>query len=207
MKTQTVELGMLDIRAAISSVNDDQRTVDVTFSTGAGVRRYDWRTDSFFMEELSMDPKHIRMARLNSGAPVLDSHSGWSVRSQLGAVVDGSGKVVNGEGRATLKLSKREDVNSVWQDIKDGIVRKVSVGYAVHKFEQIPAKVLGELPTRRAVDWEPYEISFTPLPADNGADVHRNQKAQSFPCVIVTRGQHASDADRDRRLTLAKARS
>lgn len=187
MKVQTVELGMLDIRASLGSINDEQRTVDVTFSTGAGVRRYDYRTDSFFIEELSMDPKHIRMERLNSGAPVLDSHSGWSVRGQLGVVVDGSGKVANGEARATLKLSKREDVNSVWQDITNGIVRKVSVGYAVHKFEQLPPKVMGDPPTRRAVDWEPYEISFTPLPADNGADVHRNQKAQSFPCVIVTR--------------------
>jgi hypothetical protein len=69
----------LSMRASLqpSSVNEDRRTVDVVWTTGARVLRgyYDR-----FWEELSLDPAHVRMDRLNGGAPFLSDHDGSRVR-------------------------------------------------------------------------------------------------------------------------------
>lgn len=161
----SIELPPLSRLATISpaSIDDEARTVDVVFSTGAAVKRYDWRRGEYFIEKLSLKKEHVRLERLNAGAPVLDTHSGWSLSDQKGVVDDAS---VDGEaGRATLRLSKRPEVDGLWQDIKGRIVRNVSVGYEVHAFRETAGKD-GALTTRTAIDWEPYEISFVPMPAD-----------------------------------------
>lgn len=167
---QTREGETLTTRAMVvpSSIDEAARTVDVTWSTGSDVDRRDWWTGERFVEALSMDPKHIRMGRLNGGAPVLDSHSSDSTRSVLG-VVD-SAKIEGGVGVATLRFSARSEVDPVWQDIKAGILRSISVGYAVHKWE-VKRNADGKLEKRTAVDWEPHELSIVPIPADPGAQV------------------------------------
>ena len=43
------------------------------------------------------------------------------------------------------------------QNIRDGIIRSISVGYITHQIEKIERA--GEVPLWRAVDWEPLEIS------------------------------------------------
>ena len=52
------------------SLNEKDRTIDVTWSTGSRVRRRHPEY-GFFWEEISLDPNHIRMERLENGAPVL----------------------------------------------------------------------------------------------------------------------------------------
>jgi len=74
-----------------------------------------------------MDPAHVRLDRINSGGPVLDSHSGWSLANVLGVVEDGSAKMVGKKGVATLRFSRRADVDPVWTDISDRVIRNVSV--------------------------------------------------------------------------------
>src|SRR3954469_24466617 len=88
----TIEVPPLELRAIVTprSVNAEARTVDLVFSTGAAVERYDWMSGTRYVEKLSLDPAHVRLDRLNSGAPLLDTHGGYSVRSMLGAVVRGS---------------------------------------------------------------------------------------------------------------------
>lgn len=212
MKGQrTIQVPMLTLRAAVApaSISEEARTVDLVFSTGVGIVRYDWGTGERYIETLSIDPAHIRLERLNNGAPLLDSHSSWSVRSQLGVVVDGSAKVVKtkSEARATVQFSRRDDVEPIWQDVRDRVVRNVSVGYLVHKFEETRAKE--KIPTRRAIDWEPFEISMVPMGADPGAKA-RNERVELHACLLLTRESEPcmpiTDADRERwlRLQLAK---
>lgn len=205
--TQNVDLPLLAVRAAVGTINEEARTVEATVSTGAGVQRYDYRTGERYIEVLSLDPKHVRMGRLNSGAPVLDTHSGWSVRQMFGAVVENSGKILNARDmRATLLFSRRPDVEPFWIDVKDRILRNVSLGYLVHTYEEV--RTAGRLPVRTAVDWEPHEVSMTPMNADAGAQV-RSGKIETFPCVIVPRSAMVLGEGRDRsnRLRLAQART
>lgn len=198
---RTVQLPQLSLRAEIAptSLNKDQRTVDLIFSTGADVVRSDWWTGQKWIERLSLDKKAVRLERLNSGAPLLDTHSGWSLGSMLGVVREGTAKIEGKKGIAGVQFSRRDDVAPIWQDVEDGIIRNVSVGYVVHAYEETPAKRAGDLPIRTAVDWEPYEISLVPMPADAGAQVRDGKsQLQTFPCRISVR---AADATQERTMT------
>lgn len=203
MNLQTIELPALSVRAALSSINDDARTVDVIFSTGAAVDRMDPWTGKRYREVLSMDPKHVRLDRLNSGAPVLDSHSGWSVGNVFGVVERGSAVLSDGQGLASLRFSKRDAVTPIWQDIRDEIVANVSIGYRVHKFEEVLSK--DGIPTRTAIDWEPFEISMVPMPADVGARVRAEDRTDLNPCVVVTRAVQEQNMDNEQQTTSATA--
>jgi hypothetical protein len=183
---RTVDLLPLCVRADVASVNDEDRTVELIFSTGAGVERYDWMSGERYVEKLSMDPKHIRIDRLNAGGPLLDSHSAYSLSDQIGTVVPGSVRIEKGQARATVRFSKRDAVEPIYQDVKDGIYRSVSVGYVVNKFEEETNG--SKLPIRTAVDWTPYEVSLVSMPADAGAHVRNEDRTKTNQCVIVTRG-------------------
>ena len=167
---QTREAEPLMMRAAVvpSSIDEGARTVDVTWSTGSDVERRDLWTGERFTEALSMDPKSVRLGRLNGGAPVLDAHGAYSTRSVLGVVE--SARIEGGKGVATVRFSSRADVEPIWQDVRSGILRSISVGYAVHKWD-VKRSAEGKLEKRTAVDWEPYEVSIVPIPADPGAQI------------------------------------
>jgi len=149
------------------SVNDENRTVDVVFATENKILTRDWRiserSDGMYWEILSCDSAHVRMDRLIAGAPVLDHHQKWSIKDQLG-VVDNA-RIESSEGRATIRFSKRAEVDPVWQDIKDGIIRNISAGYRVYAY-QVEGADENQIPILRAVDWEPTEISLATVPAD-----------------------------------------
>jgi hypothetical protein len=199
----TIDMPALDMRADVGSVNSEARTVELIFSTGAAVERYDWWTGKRYREVLSLDPKHVRLDRLNSGGPLLDSHSAFSVGDILGTVVPGSVRLEKSKALATVRFSKRTSVEEIWRDVADGIIRSVSVGYRVHKFEEDASRD-NKIPTRTAIDWEPFEVSMVPMPADAGAKVRKGDKGSTNPCVIRV---PITDADRSRRLQLAHARA
>lgn len=206
MNTQTIDLPVLCTRAALQSIDTEAREVDVVWSTGAGVERYDYTSGKRYLEVLSMDPAHVRLDRLNAGAPLLDSHSSWSVGDVLGAVKAGSARIEKKLGVARLRFSRNSDVDGIWQNVVDEILRSVSIGYRIYKFIEEQGKGAA-LPTRTAVDWEPFETSLVPMPADVGARLRQGDKSHSNPCVIETRGLSATDADRMRRFRLALARA
>ncbi|KQR83466.1 hypothetical protein ASG07_06985 [Sphingomonas sp. Leaf343] len=171
----------LTIRA--DTFNEADNTVEVVWTTGARGTRMDWRRWELIEEELSTDPKHVRLDRINSGGPVLNSHRSYDLSSQLGVVVDGSARLANGEGTATLRFSRREEVAPIIQDIRDKVIRNVSVGYRVHEYEVTERE--GERPIYRAIDWEPYEISFVTMPFDAGAQTRSLESAQGGnPCIF-----------------------
>lgn len=202
-----VDLSPLCVRADVAEVRDDKRTVDLIFSTGAGVVRMDYWTGKRYIEVLSMKPEHVRLERMNAGAPLLDSHSAWSVGDVLGTVERGTAKIDKGKGVVTVRFSKRESVKDIYEDVRDGIITSVSVGYRVHKFIEEQGKNEA-IPTRTAIDWEPFEVSMVAMPADSGAKV-RIDKSLTNPCVILGASltSRDNDADRMRRFRLALARA
>jgi len=204
VQARTVQAVPLDLRAEIGAVNNDARTVELTFATPkADVLRYDWDTGKRFYERLSLDPKHVRMERLASGtAPLLNTHSAWSLASQLGVVESAT---VNGKlGEAKVRFSKRADVEPFYQDVLDRIIRNNSVGYRVFRFEDIGEARSG-YPVMLATDWEPFEISMVPMGADAGARTRSSKEISTNPCVIV-RGATSLAAEAQLRHRLLNAR-
>ncbi len=145
----------------------------------------DFWTGKRYREVLSMDPAHVRLDRLNAGAPLLDAHSAYSIGDVLGAVQPDTARLEKGRGVATVRFSKRDAVEPIFNDVADGIISNVSVGYRVYKFVEDTPKD-GGTPTRTAIDWEPFEVSMVPMPADVGARVRAGDKSQTNPCVIET---------------------
>lgn len=177
-----------------SSINEADRTVDLVWSTGADVRRQGLFSGPF-VERLDMSDEAVDLSRLNNGANLLDSHNSMGgIRNVLGVVVDGSAEVKGPkgrrQGRATVRFSNRQDVEPVWNDVKAGILRNISVGYSVDEWERIdpPAAARDQTPVMLARRWCPQEISLVSVPADAGAQVRSG--APEFPCVI-----HRADPD------------
>lgn len=166
---KTLETPMLCLRAAVrpGSVDIEQRTAELVWTTGAKGRRWSWDVGSY-MEELDVSTKAVRLERLNNGAPLLNAHSSWELRDVIGVVE--KAWIENGEGVALVRFSQREDADEVFRDVKDGILRNISVGYAVHRYEVVEEDD-DKLPTYRATDWEPMELSIVPIGFDDGAKI------------------------------------
>ncbi len=182
----TVQLSRLGRTAEVraSSVDEDERTVEVTWTTGAGVPR---RMPGLgrVIEELEVSTSAIRLDRLNNGAPFLNTHADWSLDDVLGVVerawIEGE------EGRALIRFSDREDVEPIWRDVKAGIIRNISVGYRTHRYEVIEEE--GE-PTRViARDWEPTEISAVPIGADDQAGFRADNNENACQLTRATPDQ------------------
>lgn len=182
---QTRDIRPLQRRASFQpgTANAEKRTVDVVWTTGAKVLRNSW--DGQFFEDLSLDPSHVRMGRLNNGAPFLPNHDGSDVSRILGVVE--SARLEGNKGVATVRFAAEgisAEADKVFRLIQDGIAQNVSVGYRVHKFEKVDGSD-AKTPTFRAVDWEPYEISAVPMGADDGAGFRSAEATTPNPCVFT----------------------
>ena len=111
---------------------DPEGAIELTWSTGAQVRRWElvgWDEVREVREEL--DLSGAMLDRLNAGAPVLDAHRSWGLESVIGVVerawVEGQA------GKARIRLSQRPEVAGIRADIAAGILRNVSIGYAIHE--------------------------------------------------------------------------
>lgn len=147
--------------------------VSVVFATETSVRRYNWKLDEYFDEVLSIDADHMRLERLNIGGPALDMHDKYgSVRDVvLGRVVEGSAVIEGKKAVAKIRLSNRDELAGFRQDVKDGIICNISVGYNIEEFTREEAVNSNSVPIYRATAWEPNEISFVTVPADMNSGV------------------------------------
>lgn len=146
-----------------ASIDEKARTVEMAFSSEMPVERY------FGSEVLDHSPSSVRLGRLNNGAPLLLNHD---TGEQIGVVESATiGK--DRKGRAVVRFSRSEDGEEIFQDVKDGIRRLVSVGYRIHK--QVTESKPGGVEIVRVMDWEPYELSIVAIPADDSVGVGRGE--------------------------------
>lgn len=179
-----------------SSANEETRTIDMTWTTGARVMRSTW-ADGNFVEELSTEPKHVRMGRLASGsAPLLANHDDRSIDSVIGVVQ--SARLENGQGVATVRFAKDDpEAEKAWNKVKQGVLPNVSVGYRVHKFEKVEGGDKAT-PVYRAVDWEPLELSVVPIGADAGAKFRSSTSTGGTMETETQQGNNQVDAEQIR---------
>jgi hypothetical protein len=197
--------------ADLGTVDKEKRTVEMTFSTGARVLRNSfWDGPSY--EELSLDPAHVRMGRLQSGtAPFLKDHRA-SLDTTIGVIQAAKlERQADGThiGAATVRFPKPgidASADAIFEKIADGIIRNVSVGYRTYKSEQTNKAERGATPIFRATDWEPHEISGVAIGADADAGFRSDDPTQFNPCVFVTREQESEVTKEELEALLQKAR-
>ena len=149
------------------------RTVDLSFSSEMPVSRgpYD--------EVLLHDPAHMDLSRLNDSHPLLLNHD---AEKQIG-VIERARLCDDKKGRATVRFSKSQLGEEIWNDVKDGIRRLVSVGY--RRTSEVSSEKTGDREVVRFA-WQPYEISIVSIPADTSVGIGRNQDVKEVKTDKVT---------------------
>jgi HK97 family phage major capsid protein len=154
-------------------VSQENRTVELAFSSSTPIVRW-WG-----IEILSHDDGAIVLDRLQSGGALLLNHDS---ESQIGVVerCNNDKKV----GRATVRFSRSELGEEIFQDVKDGIRRNCSTGYIIHQVREMTPEEMDDdlktmaleekLPCMLVERWEPYEISIVAVPADISVGVGRD---------------------------------
>lgn len=187
-----------------ATFDDEDRSVEVMMSTGAAVLRFDWMDDEYYDETLGMEEGEVRLERINEYAPLLDTHSSWSLSDVIGSVVPGTVRIENGEMIGRVRFSSTPDVADIVTKVREGDIKKVSIQYQVYVYElRDPGD--GKRREMRAVDWEPIEVSFCALPAEFAAGARSGALAPlatreqpnpqgGHPCTI--RGAAADSKER-----------
>ena len=140
--------------------DQEDRTLELSFSSEYSVERY------YGNEILSHDTSAVDMSRLNDGAPLLFNHDPNRVIGVVeSAWIDGEKK----RGMATVRFSRNAFAQEVLNDVQDGVLRNVSVGYAVRTME----KSRDMENTYVATSWQPHEVSIVGVPADPNIGVGR----------------------------------
>ncbi len=151
------------------TINLEARTIEVVFTTGEGGRRYDWWDDFEYIEELDVTPESVRTARLDKGLSVQGDHA---THRGIDNVFGITGEYRFEPGNklvGVVRFATDEDSDKRFKKVADGILRHVSLGYRVYKYLRTQSAD-DKLPTMRAVDWEPTELSFvvTSFETQNG---------------------------------------
>jgi len=191
---KTVEIPVQTRLATIGTADSAARTANLVWTTGAAVKRMDFWTGDVWMEELSCDPSAVRMARMNSGcAPVLNTHNSYDLMAVLGVVERAS--IDGQQGTAQIRFSKRADVLPIFEDVQDKIIRNVSVGYKVYRYEDVstPEDQKARMRRMRAMDWEPSEVSLVPVGADPGATMRAEAPKHSCEIEFSERSEETSE--------------
>lgn len=144
-----------------AAVDDEARTVELAFSSEQPYERW-WG-----VEILDHSPQSIRLGRLSSGGPLLMDHD---ARDHVG-VIESVRIDADRVGRAVVRFGRSQRAEEIFQDVKDGIRRNVSVGYMIHKATLVETREDQEI--YRVTDWEPLEVSLVSVPADTSVGVGR----------------------------------
>jgi HK97 family phage major capsid protein/HK97 family phage prohead protease len=163
--TQSRDLeGQLLKRSEVADfqVSEDERSIEFPFSSEFPVARY------FGNEVLSHERGAADLDRLNDSAPVLFNHDPNKV---IGVVerawLDDKAK----RGYVNVRFSRNAFAQEVLADVRDGVLRNVSFGYAINDMEQRGEDFV-------ATRWSPYEVSVVSIPADPTVGVGRALDAQ-----------------------------
>jgi len=151
------------------AIDEAARTVLLAFASETPVER------GWGIEILDTTATSMRQGRLRSGANLLCDHDARDVVGVVESVEVGADRVA----RALVRFGKSARAEEVWQDVRDGIRRNVSVGYIVHKAQAVGQR--DGIDTYRVTDWEPFEVSMVSVPADAAVGVGRSLEAPSAP--------------------------
>ena len=150
--------------------------IDTTRATDSGTYIFPLSSEQPYRrmdgdEILVHSAEAVNLDFLNSGnAPLLDNHDRYTgLRSQLGVI--SRAWIEKKRVYVEVKFSNRTEAQEIRQDVDDGIIRNVSVGYDVHKIERDD-----DADSYRVTKWTPREASFVPIPADATVGMGRSHQ-------------------------------
>lgn len=163
----------------IRAVSEEEREIELSFSSENPVDRW------FGPEILCHDEGCVDLSRLENVGSVLFHHGKDPVYGSL-PIAKIKSISINGEtkrGKAVVVFDEDEKSDLIYQKVKSGSLKGISVGYIVNEYEEVRTGKTSSNgrftgPCYVAVRWEPLEISFEPVPADGDVGAGRNQNPE-----------------------------
>ncbi|EHY2836828.1 phage major capsid protein [Escherichia coli] len=154
----------------INEGHNDQYEFEIAFSSTLPYQRQFWDEQNQEMvvldEILVHTPEAVDLSRLNNNAPLLFNHN---FDNHIGVVCNARIDADN-VGRALVKFSKHGTLaNDIRNKVIEGTMEKISVGYDIKEYHIDYTK--GQLIVTK---WEPYELSFVTVPADDTVGLNRS---------------------------------
>ena len=154
---------------AIREVKDDERRVTVSFSSEMPVRRY------YGQEILCHDSGCVDMQRINDLGVALFNHNRDKV---IGRIENARLDEAEKRTYADIVFDDDQEAERIYQKVKSGTLKGVSVAYSVDVWEEVAAGKLSSNgrftgPAYIATRWTPAEISVVSVPADPTVGVGR----------------------------------
>jgi len=139
-------------------VDDEARTVSAALSSETPVERY------FGTEILRHEKSAVNMERAADGLPLLWSHNHDQPIGRVENIRIDKDRVLRGD----LRFSTNARAEEIWQDVRGGFLRDLSIGYRIDEYEE---NENGEIPVTR---WTPLEASVVTVPADSRVGINRS---------------------------------
>lgn len=152
----------------IRSVEENERQFILSFSSEEPYDR------GYYTEILDHSEGSIDLTRIKEIGCVLFNHNRDFV---IGKIIDAW--VENSRGYAKIEFDTDEESDKIYQKVKSGTLKGVSVGYRIMVWEEVTANKVstdGRFtgPVDIAKKWFPYEISIVSVPADATVGVGRD---------------------------------
>lgn len=168
--------------ASIRTVEGSERRFILSFSSEEPYTRW------FGTEILDHAAGAADLTRLNEIGVVLFNHNRDAV---VGKIL--SAAVANNRGEAEIEFDADEQSEAIYQKVKNGTLRGISVGYTVDAWEEVAAgktsadgRFTG--PCSIARKWTPLEISIVSVPADATVGVGREMEEEThFRAALAAR--------------------
>jgi HK97 family phage major capsid protein/HK97 family phage prohead protease len=168
----------IEVPVSELKIDKEARTVELSVSSEyVGLRR-DWWED--YYEQLMHGAGNVNLDRLNNKASLLYNHKPDML---IGVVEKAWLDAAEKKVRAVIRFSKDVDGEKRWQQVLEGVLSKVSIGYDYYAINRV--EDLGEIPVLQITDWEIFEISMVTIPFDDTVGVGRSKEEGLFPGFIA----------------------
>jgi HK97 family phage major capsid protein len=140
--------------------------------------------DAPWVEVLGHKSGEIDLTRLNGGAPMLANHDRYTAVGDTplsGIGVVDRAWIEGGRLMADITISRRDALSDLRQDIADGLVRNVSIGYQINERVLTKQAAEGQPDEYRVTSWTPFEISLVDIPADATVGIGRKADDSTQP--------------------------
>lgn len=157
------------VDVAVREVKDEERRVSISFSSEQAVSRW------YGQEILSHDSGCVNLERINSIGVALFNHKRDVV---LGRIENALCNDTEKKTYADIIFDSDEESERIYQKVKSGTLKGISVGYSVDVWEEVAAGKMSSNgrfagPAYIATRWTPVEISVVSVPADDTVGVGR----------------------------------
>ena len=182
-----IEYRTIDLDRA--ALDEDKRMIPASLSSEVAVPR------SFGSEVLLHNDTSIDMSRAAKGLPLLFSHDTEQPIGRIENIRLDSGKL-----RGMLRFSKNARASEVWEDVKDGIMTDMSIGYRIEDYNETKDGI-------EATRWMPYEGSIVSVPADHQVGINRSKEEVTMTKETETPNSETQTGDSVVDFTVAQKRA